>query len=193
MKVLAATNNKHKLTEFKAILTPLGYEVVSINELNIALDPEETGSTFEENAIIKATEFMKAAKMPVISDDSGLAVDYLNGAPGIYSARYAPGSDIDRVNKLLLDMQNATNRSAKFISAVAMAFPNDKVVCAIGEVHGEITHAPKGENGFGYDPVFYVKEFEKTFAQLSADEKNAMSHRGRALRKLKEILQAENI
>jgi len=188
MIVLAATNNAHKLSEFKAILEPMGYKVISINELNINIDPEENGSTFEENSVIKATEFMKSAGMPVISDDSGLAVDYLSGAPGVYSARYAPGSDMDRVNKLLENMKNAENRTARFVSAVTMAFPDGRIITALGECFGEITYAPAGENGFGYDPVFYVKEFGKTFAELTPDQKNSISHRSRALKKLKEML-----
>lgn len=188
MKVLAATGNKGKIREFSEILTPLGFEVVSPKDVGIDLDPDETGKTFAENALIKATAFMQASKMPVIADDSGLAVDFLNGAPGIYSARYAEGSDKDRYEKLLKNMADTKDRTAKFISAVAMVFPDGKTVQAEGSCEGEIAYSPLGENGFGYDPVFYIAEFDKTVAQMSADEKNAISHRGKALRLLAEKL-----
>ena len=188
MKVLAATGNKGKIREFSEILTPLGFEVVSPKDIGIDIDPEETGMTFAENALIKASAFMQASKMPVIADDSGLAVDFLGGAPGIYSARYAEGSDKDRYEKLLKNMADAKDRTAKFISAVAMVFPDGKTVQAEGYCEGEITFSPAGENGFGYDPVFYIADFNKTVAQMSADEKNAISHRGKALRMLAEKL-----
>lgn len=188
MKVLAATGNKGKIREFSEILTPLGFEVVSPKDIGIDIDPEETGVTFAENALIKATAFMQVSKMPVIADDSGLAVDFLNGAPGIYSARYAEGSDKDRYEKLLKNMAGANDRTARFISAVAMVFPDGKIVQAEGSCEGEIAFSPAGENGFGYDPVFYIEDFNKTVAEMSADEKNSISHRGKALRLLAEKL-----
>ncbi len=184
MKILAATNNAHKLREFSQILSPLGFEVISIKEMGIDIDPEENGKTFEENALIKAKAFSKEAGIPVIADDSGLEVIALNLEPGVYSARYAPGSDSDRVNKLLENMKNITDRTARFVSAVVIAYPDGKTITARGECYGTITESPKGENGFGYDPVFYVKEFDKTFAELTADEKNQLSHRGKALENL---------
>lgn len=188
MKVLAATGNKGKIREFSEILTPLGFEVVSPKDIGIDIDPEETGVTFAENALIKATAFMQVSKMPVIADDSGLAVDFLNGAPGIYSARYAEGSDKDRYEKLLKNMAGANDRTARFISAVALVFPDGKIVQAEGSCEGEIAFSPAGENGFGYDPVFYIEDFNKTVAEMSADEKNSISHRGKALRLLSEKL-----
>lgn len=188
MKVLAATNNDHKVREFRQILTPLGYEPVTPKELGINIDPEENGETFEENAVIKAEAFAKEAGIPVIADDSGLETDFLNGGPGVYSARYAPGSDADRVNKLLDVMKDTENRAARFVSAIAMIFPDGRKICVRGECHGVIARQPAGENGFGYDPVFFVEDYGKTFAQLTADEKNSISHRGRALAALEERL-----
>ena len=191
MKLLAATNNKNKLREFKEILTPLGFDIISMAESGIEADPEENGITFLENAMIKATEICRLANVPVLADDSGLEVDALDGAPGIYSARYAPGSDSDRVNKLLSDMEGKENRAARFVSAVVICYPDGKSISAIGTCEGVISDAPAGENGFGYDPIFYVQQYERTYAQLSADEKNAISHRGVALRKLREKLEGE--
>lgn len=190
MKVLAATGNKGKIREFSQILSPLGFEVVTPKDLGIDLDPEETGTTFIENAKIKAFAFMEAASLPVIADDSGLMVDALGGAPGIYSARYAEGSDEDRCKKLLENMEGIKDRRAQFVSAVAMVFPDGKTVLAEGVCEGEIGFSSVGENGFGYDPLFYIKEFDKTVAQMSADEKNAISHRGKALRLLAQKLKS---
>ncbi len=188
MKVLAATGNKGKIMEFSQILLPLGFETVSPKEFGIDLDPEETGTTFAENARIKATAFMQASGIPVIADDSGLMVDFLDGAPGIYSARYAEGTDADRCTKLLKNMTGAENRSARFISSVCMIFPDGKTFEADGICEGVISTSPAGENGFGYDPIFYIPEMGKTIAQMSADEKNAISHRGKALRLLAQKL-----
>ncbi len=188
MKVLAATGNKGKIREFSQILTPLGFETVSPKDIGIDIDPEETGETFAENAKIKAFAFMQASGMPVIADDSGLMVDFLGGAPGVYSARYAEGTDTDRYEKLLENMKGADNRSARFVSSVCMVFPDGKTVEAEGTCEGEISFSPAGENGFGYDPVFYIPAMGKTIAQMSADEKNAISHRGKALRLLAEKL-----
>ena len=188
MKILAATNNEHKLREFSQILTPYGFEVISIKDAGIDIDPEENGKTFEENALIKATAFSEASGLPVISDDSGLEVMALDLAPGVYSARYAPGSDKDRVNKLLENMKGLTNRTARFVSALVIAFPDGKTLEARGECYGRITESPAGENGFGYDPVFYVEKFGKTFAELTMEEKNSISHRGKAVRKMAALL-----
>lgn len=189
MKVLAATGNKGKIREFSQILTPLGFEVVSQKDIGLDIDPEETGETFAENAKIKAIAFMQASNMPVIADDSGLMVDFLGGAPGVYSARYAEGSDKDRYEKLLINMEDAKDRTARFVSSVCMVFPDGKTVEAEGSCEGVIAHSPSGENGFGYDPVFYIPQMGKTIAEMSADEKNAISHRGMALRLLAEKLE----
>ena len=191
MKVLAATGNKGKIREFSQILTPLGFETISPKDIGLDIDPEETGETFAENAKIKAVAFMQASKMPVIADDSGLMVDFLDGAPGVYSARYADGSDADRCKKLLENMKGAENRTARFVSSVCMVFPDGKTIEAERACEGVITRSPIGENGFGYDPVFYIPSMGKTIAEMSADEKNAISHRGKALRLLAEKLKNE--
>lgn len=188
MKVLAATGNKGKIREFSQILTPLGFETVSPKDIGLDIDPEETGKTFTENAKIKAVAFMQVSNMPVIADDSGLMVDYLDGAPGVYSARYADGTDADRYEKLLENMKDAEDRTARFVSSVCMVFPDGKMLEAEGACEGVIARSPSGENGFGYDPVFYIPKMGKTIAEMSSDEKNAISHRGKALRLLAEKL-----
>lgn len=193
MKFIAATNNKNKIREFKEILSPLGIEILSMSETGFESDPEETGTTFEENAIIKARALAEIANMPVLADDSGLEVDALDGAPGVYSARYAEGSDLDRINKLLDNLNNKSDRSAHFTSCVAVCFPNGKTITATGICHGRITEVPTGDGGFGYDPVFFVEQFGRTYAQLTPDEKNSVSHRGNALKLLKEKLENEGL
>ena len=183
MIVCAATNNAGKLKELRRILTRCGHEVKSLRELGVTLDPEETGTTFAENAKIKAEAFCKATGLPTVADDSGLCVDALNGAPGVYSARYG-GPELDdtgRYRLLLENLRGQTPRTAKFVSVITCCFPNGDVITARGECPGTIAFAPMGEGGFGYDPVFFIPGLKKTFAQLSAQEKNAISHRGRAL------------
>ena len=179
-----ATNNQKKLKEIDAILKLIGASAVTMKEAGISTDPEETGKTFEENALIKAQAACSAANMPAIADDSGLEVDALDGAPGIYSARYCEGSDSDRVDFLLKNMEDKTNRTARFVSAVACVFPNGEKIIVRGTCEGEILHAPCGENGFGYDPVFFVPEHKQTFAQLPSEIKNKISHRAASLDKL---------
>ena len=189
LKFVLASNNKGKLKEMREILSELGIEVMSQREAGIASEPEEDGTTFEENAIIKAKAAMEASGLPAIADDSGIAVDALNGEPGIYSARYGDcGSDEERVEYLLKNMENEEHRAAKFVSSIAVAFPNGDVLTTLGECHGTLTYEPVGENGFGYDPVFYMEQFGRTLAQVTAEEKNSVSHRGRALRAMKEKL-----
>ena len=189
MKLLAATGNKHKIKEISRILSPLGYEVITPAELGIDIDPEETGTTFLENATIKAVAFAALADIPVLADDSGLEVDILDGAPGIYSSRYAEGTDADRVAKLLKNMEGKTDRTARFVCEAVMIFPDGTTVNARGECGGAIADAPAGSGGFGYDPVFYVDSFGKTMAELTEDEKNSISHRGNALKNLRKILE----
>ena len=179
-----ATNNPKKLREIDAILKQIGASAVTMREVGINTDPEETGKTFEENAFIKAQAACLASNKPAIADDSGLEVDALDKAPGIYSARYCEGSDEDRVNFLLENMKDKKDRSARFVSAVCCVFPSGESITVRGECEGRIIYAPEGENGFGYDPVFYVEEYKQTFAQLSAEIKNKISHRARALEKL---------
>ena len=183
MKFVLASHNQGKLAEMQRILGQLGVEVVLQSELGLALEPEETGTTFTENARIKAEAVMQASGLPAIADDSGLCVDWLQGAPGIYSARYGGlDSDPERCRLLLGNMRGATNRAAHFHTAIVCAFPNGDTLTAEGDCHGTIAFAPMGDGGFGYDPIFFVPSLRKTFAQLTAEEKNAISHRGNALR-----------
>ncbi|MCD8181328.1 MAG: XTP/dITP diphosphatase [Firmicutes bacterium] len=186
MKAIAATKNKGKIREMREILSPLGFDVVSQQEIEIDIDVEETGDTFEKNALIKARAVAMVCDYPVLADDSGICVDALGGAPGVRSARYAGdnATDADRINKMLAEIGGSENRGAKFVTAVAFIFPDGKEITASGEVKGHITKEPMGDNGFGYDPIFYCDELGKTFAQSSDDEKNSVSHRGRALKNL---------
>ena len=183
MKLVLASKNQKKLVEMNDILSHLGIEVCSETEAGVDLEVEETGTTFEENSLLKAKAVMEASGLPAIADDSGLCVDCLNGAPGVYSARYGGEglSDEDRYRMLLENMRGQMTRTAKFVSVITCCFPNGDVLTARGECPGTIAYAPMGEGGFGYDPVFFVPELKKTFAQLAADEKNAISHRGKAL------------
>lgn len=191
MKFVIASNNKKKLKELKTILSGFGAQVVSQSEAGLNFEAEETGTTFEENALIKARAACEALGEPSIADDSGLVVDALGGQPGVYSARYGGEdcqSDEDRVNLLLKNMQGKTNRVARFVSCIACVFPNGDLITARGECEGMITHTPRGEGGFGYDPVFELPGKGMTMAELSAEEKNAVSHRGAALRNFEEKL-----
>lgn len=183
MKFVLATQNPKKLTEMSAILGELGVEVVSEADLGVKIEVEETGETFAENSLLKAKAVMEATKLPAIADDSGLCVDALNGGPGVYSARFG-GEGLDdtgRYRLLLENMRGQTPRTAKFVSVITCCFPNGDVLSARGECPGTIAFAPMGEGGFGYDPVFFIPSLKKTFAQLSPEEKNAISHRGKAL------------
>lgn len=192
MKLVLASKNKKKLAEMNAILSGLGVEVCSEAEAGVDVDVEETGATFEENSLLKARAVMEASGMPAIADDSGLCVDCLGGAPGVYSARYGGGGldDTQRYRLLLENMKGQLTRAAKFVSVITCCFPNGDVLSARGECPGTIAYAPMGEGGFGYDPVFFVPELNKTFAQLTAEEKNAISHRGKALAAFQEKLKA---
>ena len=191
MKLVLASKNAHKLVEMKDILSQLGVEVVLESEAGVDVDVEETGATFEENAYLKAHAVMEASGLPAIADDSGLCVDTLNGAPGVYSARYGgPGlDDAGRYKLLLENMRGQLDRRCKFVSAICCCFPNGDRVEARGECAGTLAYAPKGEDGFGYDPVFFVPGLKKTFAELSPEEKNAISHRGNALKAFREKLE----
>ena len=183
MKLVLASKNKKKLVEMREILSHLGVEVCSEADAGVDLEVEETGTTFEENSLLKAKAVMEASGLPAIADDSGLCVDCLNGAPGVYSARYGGEelSDEARYRMLLENMRGQMTRTAKFVSVITCCFPNGDVLSARGECAGTIAYAPMGEGGFGYDPVFFVPELKKTFAQLTPEEKNAISHRGRAI------------
>ena len=187
MKLVLASKNQKKLVEMNDILSHLGVEVCSEAEAGVDVDVEETGTTFEENSLLKAKAVMEASGLPAIADDSGPCVDCLNGAPGVYSARYGGEglSDEERYRMLLENMRGQMTRTAKFVSVITCCFPNGDVLSARGECAGTIAYAPMGEGGFGYDPVFFVPEMKKTFAQLTAEEKNAISHRGKALEAFK--------
>ena len=183
MKLVLASKNQKKLVEMNDILSHLGIEVCSEAEAGVDLEVEETGTTFEENSLLKAKAVMEASGLPAIADDSGLCVDCLNGAPGVYSARYGGDGldDTGRYKLLLANMPRGAARTAKFVSVITCCFPGGEVLTARGECPGTIAFAPMGEGGFGYDPVFFLPKLKKTFAQLAPEEKNAVSHRGRAL------------
>ena len=191
MKILIATHNKHKLTEMARILEPMGYEVVTDTDIGISLiEVEENGETFLENARIKAESGCKQSGIPCIADDSGLCVDALNGEPGVYSARYSGehGDDAANNEKLLFNLKDVAdeNRTARFVCAICVSFPDGSEITAEGACEGKIGYEYRGNNGFGYDPLFMVGD--KSFAEFSAQEKDACSHRGNALKKLKELL-----
>lgn len=184
MKVILASKNQHKLTELSAILSQLGVEIALESEYGLDIDVEETGTTFEENSFLKADAVMKASGLPVLADDSGLMVDALDGAPGVYSARYGhKASDKERTAYLLENMKDVPEerRGAKFVCVITCLFPDGRKIVARGECPGVIARAPHGENGFGYDPVFYLPELGMTYAELPSEQKNAISHRARAL------------
>ena len=181
-KLVVASGNKGKINEIKSILGDV-YEVVSMQELGFNEDIEETGSTFFENALIKAKTVCKALNMPALADDSGLMVDALGGAPGIYSARYSGEHGNDKSNRDLLikNLENASNRKAKFASSVVLYYPNDNYIDGYGETLGEILYEEKGENGFGYDCIFLSDDLKISFGEASFEDKNKVSHRYRAL------------
>lgn len=188
MKAVLASHNRKKMEEMRQILSQLGVEVISQADAGVDLEPEETGTTFAENARIKARAVMEATGLPAIADDSGLVVDALDGAPGVYSARYGGEGldDTDRWKLLLKNMENKTDRACRFVSVICCLLPDGSEVLSRGEVEGQVALAPQGDGGFGYDPVFFLPERGCTMAQLTAEEKNALSHRGRALRAFRE-------
>lgn len=190
-KIVIATKNKGKLKEIQAMLQSYHIQALDLSQLPSVQEPEETGSTFMDNAILKAKYYAKFHQMTCLADDSGLAVDALNGAPGVFSARYAgePCNDPDNNKLLLQNMHNITNRHCQFICTLALVDPNGKLLAsATGECAGVLLDAPLGENGFGYDPLFFSKDLHKTLAQASMEEKNSVSHRAQALRILQEKL-----
>ena len=193
MQFITATNNQGKLREMSAILAKYGIDAISLEQAGVCIEPEETGDTFYANALIKAEAICKETGKPVIADDSGLCVEALGGAPGVYSKDYGGENltDSERCRFLLEKMEKIEKtelRAAKFVCTIVCLFPDGKILSAAGECHGEISRELMGTGGFGYDPVFYIKELGKTMAQLTAQEKNAISHRGRALEKFAEIL-----
>ena len=193
MKVVLASKNKHKLVEISQITEKFGFDLVLQSEIGVDIDVEETGTTFEENSYLKAEAVMKATGLPALADDSGIAVDALNGEPGIYSARYGFDDSLDDWGRLLLLLKNTENvpdgsRQAQFVCVITLVMPDGKTIQARGEAHGELLRAPIGEGGFGYDPIFYYPPLGKAFAQLSAEEKNRVSHRAVALELFNEKL-----
>ena len=188
MIFILASNNSKKLAEMRGILSPLGIELLSQSEAGLSIEVEENGSTFEENSRLKALGACDLVNAPCIADDSGLCVDALGGEPGVYSARYGGEScrsDKDRYELLLRNMEGVTDRRAKFVCVITCVFPNGDSIVSRGECPGEILTAPRGEGGFGYDPVFRPEGETRSMAEMDAGEKNAISHRGRALEKFK--------
>ena len=195
MKVVLASKNAHKLKEISKITEKFDMELVLESQLGVDIDVEETGTTFEENSFIKAEAVMKATGLPALADDSGIAVDALNGEPGIYSARYGFDPSLDDWGRLELLLKNTEkvpdgSRQAQFVCVITLVTPEGQVIQARGEAHGELLRQPAGEGGFGYDPIFYYPPLGKSFAELSPEEKNQVSHRAQALKlfyeKLKE-------
>lgn len=192
-EAIIATHNPGKVKEFKEILEPRGYDVKSLAEIGFTEEIEETGHTFEENAILKAEAVAKAVNKMVIADDSGLSIDNLGGRPGVYSARYAGEQKDDQANieKVLSELKGIEKeqRTARFRCALAVSIPGEETKTVEGHVEGYIAEEPRGEYGFGYDPIFIVKDKDKTMAELTSDEKNKISHRADALKKLSKLLE----
>lgn len=196
-KIIFATGNQGKMKEIREIMSAFKGEIKSLKEENINVDIEENGTTFEENAIIKAKTICELTNSIVMADDSGLEVDYMDKAPGVFSARYL-GEDTPYSVKnatIIKNLENANGneRSARFVCVIATAFPDGRVLTAKGTIEGLIDYEEKGDNGFGYDPIFYVPEYKKTTAQMDSELKNKISHRGKALRAMQEKLRDEGI
>ena len=186
MKIVAATGNQHKLREFREILED--FEIISEREAGFSGEVEETGETFAENALIKARAVCKATGLPALADDSGLCVEALDGAPGVYSARYAGGGDAENRALLLKNLEGVENRRAWFSCAIALVYPDGREVTAEGRAYGNILHEARGSGGFGYDPLFLSDELGVSFSEASEEQKNSVSHRGKALRELLKLL-----
>lgn len=193
MKLAIATNNQHKLQEIRAILGESFEELLSLKDLGIDVDVEETGTTLEENALIKARAILALSGIATLADDTGLMVDALNGAPGVYSARYAGEEHNDAKNRALLlkNLDGVKDRSAHFATVIALCYPDGKTLTASGRVNGEILLSERGTEGFGYDSLFFSTELGKTFAEATQAEKNSVSHRGRALRAMLELVKSQ--
>ena len=188
MKLILASDNAHKLQEFQKLFQGTDVELMTKKEAGFTDEVEETGATFAENAYIKAEAVMRATGCAAIADDSGLCVDALDGAPGVYSARYTGNhsdSDEDRYRLVLKNLEGREDRTARFVSELCCVFPNGDVLRARGVCEGEILTAPRGANGFGYDPIFLPRGYDRSMAELTMEEKNAISHRGRALESFK--------
>lgn len=196
-RLIFATGNKDKMKEIREILGSLPVEILSMKEAGIQAEIEEDGKSFEENALIKARAVCRLAGEMVLADDSGLEIDYLNGEPGIYSARYMGEDTSYRIkNQNLMDRLSGVpdeKRTARFVCAIAAAFPDGREYVVRGTIEGRIGYDERGENGFGYDPIFYLPDRDVSTAQLSREEKNSISHRGNALKKMKELLEKEDL
>ena len=189
MKLIIASNNDEKIREIKKILEPLGYEVLSQREANINIEIEETGTTYEENAILKAEAIYNITKAAVLSDDSGLSIDYFDGAPGLYSARFKPEFSSKDTNEYIInEMRDVKDeeRKAYFVCCICFINENGEKIIVEATCEGKIAYEQKGNNGFGYDPIFYLEEYGKTMSEISEEEKNKISHRAKALEMLKE-------
>lgn len=196
MKLVAATQNKHKLEEIYKIIKDFDMELVPMNEAGLGdLDIEETGTTLEENSLLKAQTVCDLTGCAAVADDTGLMVDALDGAPGVYSARYAGehGNDAENRRLLLENMKDKTDRKAHFASVITLVYPDGRKLVAVGECHGVILTEERGDHGFGYDALFLPDGFDRSFAEISMEEKNSVSHRGRALRKLHDMLENDII
>jgi len=191
--LLLATTNVHKLNEFQTIFQSLPFTLLSLHDVQLDMDVEETGSTFAENAILKARAYAQTTNMLTLADDSGLEIDALGGEPGVYSARFAgrEASYAERFRLIFERMQNVplSQRTARFRCAIALAEPSGSIQVVEGTIEGVITEEPRGENGFGYDPIFFVPEFAMTTAEMAPEEKNKVSHRGRAAEAARHLLE----
>ncbi len=196
MKLILASNNKKKLRELGEILSDMDVELISQREAGCDFEVEETGTTFAENAYLKAKAVADATGLAAVADDSGLMVEALNGEPGVYSARYAPGgheaSDKEKYEYLLSKLVNVEHRAAKFVSSICCILPDGSIIRTEGECRGEILREPAGEGGFGYDPVFMPQGYDRSMAELGTDVKNRISHRANALREFKKKLRELN-
>lgn len=197
MKVVLASKNPHKLVEINQIMAPLGVELLLESDVGVDIEVEETGTTFEENSFLKAEAVMKATGLPALADDSGIAVDALNGEPGVYSARYGGDESLDDWGRLCLLLKNTENvpdgsRQAQFVSVITLVYPDGRYIQARGEVHGELLREARGQGGFGYDPIFYYPPYGCSFGEVPAEKKNAVSHRANALKAFYEKFIKEN-
>lgn len=198
MKVVLASKNKHKLIEISKITEKFDIELMMESDLGVDIDVEETGTTFEENSFLKANAVMQATGLPALADDSGIAVDALNGEPGVYSARYGFDESLDDWGRLQLLLKNTEQvpdgqRQAQFVCVITLVMPDGQTIQARGEVHGELLRAPAGEGGFGYDPIFYYPPFGKSLAEVTPEEKNSVSHRAKALQAFYQKLKEANL
>lgn len=193
MKLIIASNNEGKIKEYKEILEPFGYDVISQKEAGIDIEIPETGTSYRENALLKAEGIYKLTKTAVLSDDSGLSIDFLNGGPGLYSARFKSNLSQKEKNQYIIDeMKDTDNRKAKFVCSICFIFENGEKIEVQGICNGKISRKIEGERGFGYDPIFIPDGYDKTFSDIGQEEKNKISHRAIAIKELIEKLKSKN-